>query len=85
MWKRILCVLPLVLFSLSVSLRFVPLQPYVEETNGHYRLYWTNFVYEYHLSPTIDSILSIVLFALALVGVQGSMDSPWKEARRTQT
>lgn len=68
LWKRVFCVLPLILLLIQVAFKTVPLTPCVVQDGNQVKIYWTNFIYEYNLDVIVNYTMLFCLAMLVVVG-----------------
>jgi len=69
LWRRVICILPLILFIIAVIFRMVPLVPHVVQDGTTIRLFWSNFVYDYSLDTIIGYALIASITIVAFIGI----------------
>jgi len=68
LWKRVFCVLPLILLLIQFTFKTVPLSPCVVQDGNQIKIYWTNFIYEYNLDVIVNYTMLFCLVILVVVG-----------------
>jgi len=83
-WKRVFCVLPLILLLIQFAFKTVPLSPCVVQDGNQIKIYWTNFVYEYNLDVIVNYTMLFCLVMLVVVGFTEKEKKDEKENQRVK-